>query len=498
MKKISLGKIKITNKGLYWGLILTFFVIYICVGFVSTLHAITFFQMANTMGLAVLLALAFEVGQSSVLFSILMTKNKEKFLPWVLMVLLTGLQITGNVFASFKHIMTSGNLDWQYFQKSILFGVQAANPEMYQVIISWLQGALLPVVALGLTALVAQNISILIPREEEQPQLPESLPKNKDDVDESGIGGSPTKEQEKQISDTILEEKRKEQLTSLKDKLVDNAMSKASFKESHPIIGEGGIEVLEEHIEIPLRPATQEEANAEFEKSHLNKDEKAIVVEEWPDNYLDEEAAELTPKLQEQKKELLEKISESTKEGVGKTEEEKEKILTDFTKKISNQKDIRDFFPEKGEEFIAPGIIYIPEQQPNKKRGRPPKQKEKVAEPKKEQGPLQKEENVSVPQKERKSRTLDPLKRKSTTQVVTDLKQIIKPSKGEEVIRLLESTKKPEVVVAINEPIKGEEIVQESIITKLESSKTSYVDDHGVEVIDAKAIEKQPSEVKKK
>ena len=71
MKKLNLSKFKITNKGLYWGLIITFFIIYICVGFVSTLHAITFFQMANTMGLAILLALAFEVGQSSVLFSIL-------------------------------------------------------------------------------------------------------------------------------------------------------------------------------------------------------------------------------------------------------------------------------------------------------------------------------------------------------------------------------------------------------------------------------------------
>ena len=78
MKRLNLSKIKISNKGLYWGLIFTFFLIYICVGFVSTLHAITFFQMANTTALAVLLALAFEVGQSSVLFSILMAKKGDE------------------------------------------------------------------------------------------------------------------------------------------------------------------------------------------------------------------------------------------------------------------------------------------------------------------------------------------------------------------------------------------------------------------------------------
>ena len=41
---------------------------------------------------------------------------------------------------------------------SILFAVQAENAEMYKVIISWISGALLPVVALGMTALVADNI----------------------------------------------------------------------------------------------------------------------------------------------------------------------------------------------------------------------------------------------------------------------------------------------------------------------------------------------------
>jgi hypothetical protein len=154
---------KITNKGLYWGLIATFGLLYVLVAFVSTLHAIDFFYLSNIGSLAILLGIAYEVGQASVLFSILMTKNKEKFLPWVLMILLTALQVTANVYASFKHMATSGNDDWTYWYTSILkiFGVTGGTPESYQVIISWISGALLPIVALGMTALVAQNIKLI-------------------------------------------------------------------------------------------------------------------------------------------------------------------------------------------------------------------------------------------------------------------------------------------------------------------------------------------------
>ena len=106
-----------------------------------------------------------------------MTKNKDKFLPWALMFLLTALQVTANVYASFKFMATSGSNDWMYWQKSILIGVQAENAEMYQVIISWIAGALLPIVALGMTALVAQNIKLMT----EEPSLDPDPVEDEDD-----------------------------------------------------------------------------------------------------------------------------------------------------------------------------------------------------------------------------------------------------------------------------------------------------------------------------
>jgi len=148
------------NKILYWSLIATFGILWLTVAFVSTLHAITFFQLTNVLGLAILLGVAFEIGQATVLFSILMTENRNRLLAWGMMFLLTALQVTANVYASFKFLDGSGSNEWILWQRSILFAVEAESPEMYKVIISWISGALLPVIALGMTALVAENIRL--------------------------------------------------------------------------------------------------------------------------------------------------------------------------------------------------------------------------------------------------------------------------------------------------------------------------------------------------
>jgi len=252
----NLSKFKITNKGLYWGLILTFALLYLCVGFVSTLHSITFFNLANTMGLAVLLGLTYEVGQASVLFSILMSeKNKGKFLPWALMVLLTALQVTANVYASFKFMANSGSTDYVYWQKSILFGIQAPNAEMYQVIISWIAGALLPIVALGMTALVAQNMTFMKDELEAEPEKP------KEDVVEKFLATEFKKPEEKieyprdrvfyPDAEKEVMPSREEQLEKLKDKMLSN-VGKQTKIEENPIIGEGGVKIIKPEFQSSL------------------------------------------------------------------------------------------------------------------------------------------------------------------------------------------------------------------------------------------------------
>lgn len=135
-------------------LLILFSILYLAVGFVSTYHAIGFFALSNATWLAVILAIAFEVGQAAVLFSLLTSKDKSKIMPWVLMIMLTLVQVLGNVFSSY-HYMLLNNPDMiKYFTESILFFVQNPNPKFNQVMVSYITGAILPVVSLCMTSMV--------------------------------------------------------------------------------------------------------------------------------------------------------------------------------------------------------------------------------------------------------------------------------------------------------------------------------------------------------
>ena len=134
-------------------LIILFSLLYIAVGFVSTYHAIAFFAISNSNWLAVILAVAFEVGQAAVLFSLLTSKTK-KIMPWILMCVLTLVQVIGNVFSSYQYMMLNSTDQIKYFTDSVLFFLQDPNPKVNQVMISYITGAILPIVSLCMTSMV--------------------------------------------------------------------------------------------------------------------------------------------------------------------------------------------------------------------------------------------------------------------------------------------------------------------------------------------------------
>lgn len=134
-------------------LIILFSLLYIAVGFVSTYHAIAFFAISNSNWLAVILAVAFEVGQAAVLFSLLTSKTK-KIMPWILMCVLTLVQVIGNVFSSYQYMMLNSTDQIKYFTDSVLFFLQDPDPKVNQVMISYITGAILPIVSLCMTSMV--------------------------------------------------------------------------------------------------------------------------------------------------------------------------------------------------------------------------------------------------------------------------------------------------------------------------------------------------------
>ena len=70
------------------------------------------------------------------------------------MTVLTAVQVIGNVYSSYKYMIINNADQIDYFTKSVLFFVQSPNPEMNYVMISYITGAILPIVALCMTGMI--------------------------------------------------------------------------------------------------------------------------------------------------------------------------------------------------------------------------------------------------------------------------------------------------------------------------------------------------------
>ena len=136
-----------------------FAILYLCTAFVSTMHAIQFFSLANAAYLGVILALTFEVSQAAVLSSLLIDKsNQRKIVPWMLMFLMCGVQILGNVYSSYKYICLNSLEDLKWFKEPIFIWMDNFPDKEATVIVTWAIGGLLPCVCLLLTEMVTSYI----------------------------------------------------------------------------------------------------------------------------------------------------------------------------------------------------------------------------------------------------------------------------------------------------------------------------------------------------
>ena len=138
--------------------IYVFLFLYALVAFISFCHAIEFFDIGNTHWMSIMLAFAFELGLAVCLASILIGTNKRNNIAWLLLIILVLVQIIGNTYSVFKFISESGHDYYNYLAKPMLFMIEEVSQETVQIIISWIMGAILPIVALLMTEMVANGI----------------------------------------------------------------------------------------------------------------------------------------------------------------------------------------------------------------------------------------------------------------------------------------------------------------------------------------------------
>ena len=149
---------KVLNKVFVWG----FLFLYLLVACISFCHAVEFFNIGNATWMSITLAFAFELGLALSLAAILLSdSNSKNILPWALMIILCAVQVIGNVYSTYKYIALSETEYYQYLAQPLLFWIEDISEKTVRIIISWIIGAILPIIALFMTDMVASNLKTM-------------------------------------------------------------------------------------------------------------------------------------------------------------------------------------------------------------------------------------------------------------------------------------------------------------------------------------------------
>lgn len=232
-----------------------FGILYCSSAFVSTMHAIEFFSLANVGYLAIMLALTYEIGQAAVLSSLLIDKrNQKKVVPWILMGVLTICQILGNTFSVYKNICLNSMNELVWIKEPIFVFANDFPDKQATIIITWVMGALLPVISLLMCEMVTSYI-----HSDKEDKVPELIKEDKKEEPEP----EPEPEPEHKIeNEQVQEQTNQEEETIKEDGRIcegDNSRSKES---------EG---VVNETDEGDTQNLTKEEAKPDVSEPEISK-----------------------------------------------------------------------------------------------------------------------------------------------------------------------------------------------------------------------------------
>ena len=209
-----------------------FGILYCSSAFVSTMHAIEFFSLANVGYLAIMLALTYEIGQAAVLSSLLIDKrNQKKVVPWILMGVLTICQILGNTFSVYKNICLNSMDELVWIKEPIFVFANDFPDKQATIIITWVMGALLPVISLLMCEMVTSYI-----HSDKGDKVPELIKEDKKEEPEPEPEPGP--EPEYKIENEQVQEQTNQKEETIKEYGQNNERYNNRSQESEGVVNE--------------------------------------------------------------------------------------------------------------------------------------------------------------------------------------------------------------------------------------------------------------------
>ena len=233
-----------------------FALLYVLCSVCSLIHSFAFFGLANNLPMSIMLGTCFEIGQFAVLMSLLTSKkNDGKIMQYILLIILTVVQILGNVFSSFKYLMINSVSDLEYFKKPIFIFTDLPD-DITTVIVTWIIGAILPCVCLLLTSMVSNYIMDTDPDD------------NKNLIEEDKVT-EPTKQEE--IKEDKKEELENEQVQEQTNKKKESIKKDEQINERDNIKSKEPEGDVNETNEGNTQDLTKEEAKSEEIEPEISK-----------------------------------------------------------------------------------------------------------------------------------------------------------------------------------------------------------------------------------
>ena len=239
-----------------------FGILYCSSAFVSTMHAIEFFSLANVGYLAIMLALTYEIGQAAVLSSLLIDKrNQKKVVPWILMGVLTICQILGNTFSVYKNICLNSMNELVWIKEPIFVFANDFPDKQATIIITWVMGALLPVISLLMCEMVTSYIHS--DKGDKVPELIKQEIKKDNKEEEPEPEQKPEPEPEHKIENEQVQEQTNQEEEAIKE---DGRICERDNSGSQESEG-----VVNETDEGDTQNLTKEEAKPDVSEPEISK-----------------------------------------------------------------------------------------------------------------------------------------------------------------------------------------------------------------------------------
>lgn len=243
-----------------WSIVSIFVGLYALVSCISTIHVIDFFKLSNPDWLAITLAIAFEVGAAASLAAIVILDKTSKALVWMLFIIITSLQIMGNMYYAYTHL--------QEFQGWVeLFGMVEEELIFQKRVLSIVSGAILPIVALGF---IKSLVDYIRPGSEVQITINDQITDSVTQIEKVEENPKDLSKKAKEVWARVnkLKDEGKLPIHSEEDLIEPSALAFTPYEVEDDYSEEENIEEIEKEIEE--ESAVVEEEKESDQKSHTD------------------------------------------------------------------------------------------------------------------------------------------------------------------------------------------------------------------------------------